>query len=108
MLWDLIRRLADGHVMLDMVAELEDRDEFEQKLTSARPDLVLIGLRGDESDEVVVPVLTCLPAAKFIVFSSDGRQASGYELQLQRTKLADLSPQGLINFISGPAWPTRI
>jgi len=40
-----------------------------------------------------------MPRAKFIAFSSDGREACGYELRTQRLPLTDVSPNTLIDFI---------
>jgi hypothetical protein len=100
MLGDLLKGLAQGRIDLNVVAEFGERYTFERKLRSISPDLVVIGLRGNEASTVVLPMLRLLPTAKFIAFSSDLRQAFGYELRTHGTSLTDLSPEALIDFIN--------
>jgi hypothetical protein len=99
MLSDLIKGLALGRVELDVVAELGTRQALARRLPALRPDLVVVGLRRSESDNIVITLLMRVPKAKFIVFSADGRTVIGYELQLQRATLSELSPDGFIGFI---------
>ena len=71
------------------------------KLTDGLPDLVLIGLGRLEGDEIGLSLVRLLPNAKVIAFSSDGRNAFTHRMQPQRTALLDVSPQMLIDAISG-------
>jgi chemotaxis response regulator CheB len=99
MLRDLIKRLAVGRVELDVVAEFNVRRALARRLTTIRPDLVVIGLRRNETDAVIRTLLARMPATKFIGFSSNGRTTLGYELRLYQTELGDASPDVLIDFI---------
>ena len=99
MLSDLVKGLALGRVELDVVAELATRQALARRLPALRPDLVVIGLRRSESDNIVITLLMRMPKAKFIVFPADGRTAIGYELQLHKAALSELSPDGFIGFI---------
>ena len=69
--------------------------------TDGPPDLVLIGLGRLEGDEIGLSLVRLLPNAKVIAFSSDGRNAFTHRMQPQRTALLDVSPQMLIDAISG-------
>jgi hypothetical protein len=98
MMGDLIKRLAVGRVDLDIVAELNDRRAVAPRLTALRPGLVVIGIEHNENDAEVRALLRRLPTSKFIAVGSDGRMV-GYELCLRRSRLSELSPDGLIGFI---------
>lgn len=99
MLNDLIKGLALGRVELDVVAELGTRQALARRLLALRPDLVVIGLHRRESDNIVMTLLMQMPKAKFIVFSADGRTVIGYELELHKAVLSELSPDGFIGFV---------
>lgn len=99
MLSDLIKRLAQGRVELDVVAELTKRRALARRLQQLRPDLVVIGLRRTESDIILTTLLLLLSKAKFIVFSHDARTVTGYELRFIKTGLSDLSPDAFMAFI---------
>ena len=99
MLSDLVKGLALGRVELDVVAELGTRQALARRLPALRPDLVVIGLRHSESDNIVTTLLMRMPKAKFIVFSADGRTVIGYELRLNKAALCELSPDGFIGFV---------
>ena len=96
---DLIERLAIGRVDLDIVGQLNGRGMLAQRLQRLRPQLVIIGLRQNETAALIRALLTQLPGSKFIALSHDGRSIAGYELRLNRTPLSDRSPEGVIDFI---------
>jgi DNA-binding NarL/FixJ family response regulator len=98
---DLITELMAGHRNLDVVMELDTREGLEERLRSLPPDLILIGLRRDEGDEIGLSLVRHLPTAKVISFSSDGRHAFVHRMQPQRTVLPGVSPQMLIDAILG-------
>jgi len=100
---DLIERLAIGHVDLDIVARLNGRRALARRLQQLRPRLVVIGLRGDETDRLIRTLLMQLPSSKFVALSPDGRSIVGYELRVSRVTLSDLSPQEVIGFIGAEA-----
>jgi hypothetical protein len=99
MLSDLVKTLALGRVELDVVAELRTRQALARRLPALRPDLVIIGLHPSESDSIVRTLLMRTPKAKFIAFSADGRTVIGYELQLYKAALSEMSPDGFIGFV---------
>jgi len=99
MLLDLIKRLALSRVDLDIVAEFKARHALGRRLGKIRPDLVVIGLRGNENDAVIRDLLEALPTAKFIAFAANGRAARGVELRLYHTDLGDAPPDKLVDFI---------
>jgi hypothetical protein len=100
---DLFKRLAANRVELDVVAEFNMRDALARRLKTIRPELVVIGLRRNETDAVIRTLLTQLPATKLITFSSNGRSVLGFELRLHQIDLADASQDALARFISDRA-----
>lgn len=103
LLRDVIKQLMVNRVELDVVAELNVRRGLTRTLEAIRPDLVVIGLRSNESVSAIRALLTRIPATKFIALSGNGRSALGFELRLYRTDLGEASPDLLIEFISNCA-----
>jgi len=101
MLRDMIKRLAVGRVDLEIIAEFKARHALARRLGKIRPDLVVIGLRGNENDAVIGNLLAVIPTAKIIAFPASGRAARGFELRLYHTDLGDAPPEGLVDFIRG-------
>jgi hypothetical protein len=93
----LARQLA-----INVVARFNTRDSLNEKLPQIGPDLVLIGLRILETDEIGRSLLTLLPMAKIIAFSSDARQVYLHEMRAHRTPIEDVSARALIAAIRGP------
>lgn len=100
LLTDLIDRLAADRVELDIVAQLEGRRALGRRLQRLHPDLVIIGLQRNETDRLARTLLMRLPVRKCIALSHDGRSIVGYELQVHRVTLSDLSPQDVVGFIA--------
>ena len=50
LLVDIIKTLLAEHVIVDVVARLDDRKEVEKQLRLSSPDLIIIGLRKGETD----------------------------------------------------------
>jgi DNA-binding NarL/FixJ family response regulator len=101
MLRDLIERLARDRVELDIVAEFKARRALARQLAELRPELVVIGMRANETDVVVRDLLAVVPKARFIAFSADGRSANGFELRLYGADLTNLPPGELVDFMRG-------
>ncbi|MFL5287538.1 MAG: hypothetical protein ACJ8AW_42835 [Rhodopila sp.] len=99
MMRDLIKRLAEGRVDLDIVAEFTARHALARRLSKLRPDLVVIGLRYHEGDAVIRDLLRLIPTAKLIAFSASGRTVRSFELRLYQTDLGDMPPEALLDFI---------
>ncbi len=109
LLRDVIVQLMVKRVELDVVAELKVRRGLPGRLKILRPELVIFGLRRNETAAVIHALLREVPAAKFIALSSDGRSGVGFELRLYQTDLHDASPDVLSEFIksrgAGPTFP---
>jgi DNA-binding NarL/FixJ family response regulator len=101
LLIDIIEQSVTGHVALDIVAHLEARNLIEERLRVMKPDLVLVGLYPGEADEIGRSLLSLVPVARVIVFSSDARHAYLHEMQAHRVTLIDVSPPALIEAIRG-------
>jgi DNA-binding NarL/FixJ family response regulator len=86
---------------IEVVGEFDTPDELADRLQRLAPDLVLITLRSDEGDDIGSELATLLPRARIVAFSSDARDAFLYRAPLQRTALLDISPQTLIDAITG-------
>jgi len=99
LLTDLIDRLAAGRIELDIVAQLDGRHALGRRLQQLHPDLVIIGLRRNETDRLARALLMWLPVRKCIALSHDGRSIVGYELQVHRVTLSDRSPEDVVDFI---------
>ncbi len=97
---DLLRRLANRRIRLDVVAVLHDRRGLASRLRRLKPDLVIVGLSYRQSAAAVEDVLSAVPTAKAIVLTKGPERLAGYELRLHRTDLADVAPAALIAFIS--------
>jgi hypothetical protein len=99
LLGDVISRLAIGRTELDLVGRLSGRQALAKRLHRLRPDLVIIGLRENETDALIRSLLLELPSSRLIAILPDGRSMVGYELGVRQIELSDLSPLELINFI---------
>src|SRR5262249_30668507 len=67
---NLVTELMIRHRCLNVVAELDTREGLQERLRSLAPDLILIGLRRNEGDEIGLSLLHNRPNAKVIAFSS--------------------------------------
>jgi hypothetical protein len=99
MLRDLLDGLTAGRIVLDVVAELPTRQALLQRLAVIGPDLIVIGLRRNESDAVIRRLLSQLPDARVIAFWANGRAVAGFELRLYRVDLGHAPPETLVEFI---------
>jgi hypothetical protein len=95
---DIIEQSVTGHIALDIVARFEARD-FEESIRVINPDLVLVGLRPGEADQIGLILIQMVPTARVIVFSSDARHAYLHEMIPHRTTMIDVSPPTLIEAI---------
>jgi DNA-binding NarL/FixJ family response regulator len=102
LLADIIKQLVAGEIRLDVVARFDKRALLWEKLPEIAPDLVLVGLRSQETDRICRSLLHLLPIAKVIAFSSDARKAYIHEMRPHRAALIDVSAQALIGAIRGP------
>lgn len=96
LLADIIVEVVCEQLHLELIAQFHDRDALAERLPALAPDLVVIGVHPGEADQIGAFALTLVPAAKVMVLSHDGRDASFYEIAKGRTELHDFSPAGLL------------
>jgi hypothetical protein len=98
---DLVTSLMSVHCIVELVAELDDRESIEQRLQALAPELALIGLRAGEGDGIGRTLSGAVPGARLIAFSSDNRHAFVHQLHRPRRILLDFSPRQLIDTALG-------
>ena len=101
MLRDIVRRSVSCYASLEIVDELMTCDEAEDRLSYIAPELILIGLHPDDRDDIAQRLLTLVPTAKVIAFSSDISRAYLHQMQPYRVALLDISPEKLGKAIAG-------
>jgi DNA-binding NarL/FixJ family response regulator len=87
----------DGAVKL--IADFSDRATLAAQLPALAPDLVVIGLRAGESDDIGTLVLKLVPAAKVLVLSNDVRRAYLHAAPMHRLVLHDFSLANLLTIV---------
>lgn len=103
LLSDIITEVMSQHVDLNIIAQFDNRDPIFNRLPALAADLVVIGLRTGETDEIAALALKAVPAAKVIGISSDGRNAYLHEMRPYRALMFDFSPSELIAALRGPS-----
>jgi DNA-binding NarL/FixJ family response regulator len=93
---DILRQALAGQVAIEIVAQIDRRSRLEQRLHTARPDFVLIGLRRGETDAVALSILTALPDTKVVAFSNDLHRVWVHQMQPHRTEIRDFSLDAMI------------
>ena len=96
LLSDIIAEVICRRGRLTLVAQLDSEAELASRLPALAPDLVVIGLRIGESDEISQVALDLVPNAKILVISDDGRHAYLHEMQPRRKVFFDFSPASLL------------
>jgi DNA-binding NarL/FixJ family response regulator len=99
LLTDIIEQLLSGRVTLEVIGRFDVRTLLEEKLRVLAPDLILVGLRRGETDEIGRTLLSLVPVAKVIAFTNDARHGYVHEMRAHRAALIDISPQALIKAI---------
>jgi chemotaxis response regulator CheB len=95
LLADLVREVLKPRLMLDLVGVLENRATLAASLRKLKPDLVLFGLIGGETDAAALPFRVVLPSAVFLVLSSSGHHAWLHMRRGRRVVLSNLSVSAL-------------
>ena len=103
---DIITTLAEARLPLSIVANLDRRGDVAAALELWAPDLVVVGLRAGETDDVGRDILSRIPTARVIAISDGGRNAYVHEMCAYRTVLLDVSAEALAAAIVAP--PPRI
>ena len=96
---DIVTTLLTDKAALNIVARLDDRAEVQERLRALHPDLILMGLRNGENDNIARALLACLPSTTIIALSGDGRNAFLHEMRPHRRALRNISPRLLIRTV---------
>jgi DNA-binding NarL/FixJ family response regulator len=99
---DIITALAEARLPLSIVANLDRRGDVAAALELWAPDLVVVGLRAGETDDVARDILSRIPTARVIAISDGGRNAYVHEMRAGRTVLLDVSAEALAAAIVAP------
>ncbi|MEO8714663.1 MAG: hypothetical protein ABI369_06595 [Acetobacteraceae bacterium] len=99
LLGDIIRRLMERRVPLDVVDVLDSRDALAERLRLLAPALILIGLDPGEDDAVAASLAIALAGARVLALAHDARAASLHEAGKAPRALPDPSPRELIEAI---------
>jgi len=96
---DLIVGTMASRRKLEVIAWIDTREGMEERLRMTAPELVLLGLKHMESDEIGLELAQAVPRARIIAFSSGGRNAFVYRAHARRDSLIDFSTEMLIDAI---------
>ena len=96
LLADLVLDVLRPHLELRVDAVLGDRDRLADHLRALTPDLVVLGLRQNENDDLAAALLSTLPTAEFLVVAANGQHAWLYGMRPHRTALNDLTVSALV------------
>jgi DNA-binding NarL/FixJ family response regulator len=99
---DIVTTLAETCLPLSIVANLDRRGDVAAALELWAPDLVVVGLRAGETDDVGRDILSRIPTARVIAISDGGRNAYVHEMRACRTVLLDVSAEALAAAIAAP------
>jgi chemotaxis response regulator CheB len=100
LLADLIHRLAEGHIRLEIVAVLESRDALLERLQSLAPGLILLGLYPGEDDAFAEMVADLVNGARVLALEPDASRVSLHETGKVARAFVDPSPSELITALA--------
>jgi DNA-binding NarL/FixJ family response regulator len=104
MLRDIISELSGGRERIKIVAEFATRDRLQDRLRETLPDIVLIELARDESDQIARTILAAVPCARVVAFAGGGCHVYIHEMRPCRTVWADASVGMIIRALQAPRW----
>jgi hypothetical protein len=96
----LVTSVLQSHLPLDVIGTLRTRTRLAERLNELAPELVLLGLRADETDASALLLIEQFPSAKFLVLEPSGKHAWLYETGLDRTEFTDVSTQSLVTALA--------
>lgn len=101
LLADIIRRLTQGRVSIEVISVIDTLDALEERVHALSPELILIGLDRGEDDAIAVALVAALPGIRVLAISSDAKCISLHQAGRQRRVLVDPSLQDLVAAIRG-------
>lgn len=96
---DLIASLLAARAPIVMAARFETREAALRGTAHSAPDLVLIGLFPNETDQVVRDLQNAFPRATVATFSHGGRRVGIHALGAPLVALEDGAPDALADAI---------
>jgi DNA-binding NarL/FixJ family response regulator len=99
MLHDIIQSIIAEQADMSVVGTTQDRASMTGALARTHADVAIIGLRGNESEAVLEPLLRANAHLKVLAISGDNRAATLYELRPHSVALGDVSPSSLMDAI---------
>lgn len=100
LLADLVLDVLRPHLELRVDAVIGRRDRLADHLCALAPDLVVLGLRENETDELAGALLPILPTAEFLVVAANGRHAWLYGMRPHRAALDELTVSSLVSALT--------
>jgi hypothetical protein len=100
LLADIVLDCLQPYLAIDLIGILKDREALAERLAESRPDLVLLGLVGVESDACARPLLALLPHARFLVLAPNGQHAWLHEMRPHRSAMRYFSKQRLLRTLA--------
>jgi hypothetical protein len=85
-----------------LLAQFNERAALVKALPALSPDLVVVGLSPQESDEIGVTLLVHNPAAKILLISAEGDYAYLHQVGFARKVFFDFSPHALLAALFDP------
>jgi hypothetical protein len=107
LLGDLILMLVADRVRVSLVARLGTRLDIERRLSALAPDLIFIGLRNGEVDDIAAEILRLVPEARVVALSSDGRDAFVHDRCIGRTAFLNATTRALVDTLLSPGLTRR-
>jgi hypothetical protein len=98
LLQDIVEETVRRQPDMELVAAM-NKVAFHRAVKTQRPDILIIAEGNERGDHE--KLLLANPRLKVLVVGSDGRQA--YVLELRRTPVVNVSPQGLVDAIRAAA-----
>jgi DNA-binding NarL/FixJ family response regulator len=94
MLKDIVQQCVLRHFNTEIVGELFSHDWAAVRLMM--PDVVIVSLHTDESDDVATRLLDVVPKARIVVLSSDNRQAVVSKIRIDHLVISDFSAEEIV------------
>ena len=95
MLREIIREVFSGQPDMAIVSEPPSDADLADAVLESRADLVILELVDDELGDAGELLLRSHPSLKSLGISRDGRRAAVYQLVPGRTRVFEVSPEGL-------------
>src|SRR4051794_31647586 len=99
MLRDILSDAITTQADLAIVDPSEGSEALLAAIERSDPDVVVLGVGGNESTGEVTELLRRHPRATVLTVSANGREARLYALRPNVDRLSDTSPQGLLDAV---------